>query len=204
MNMEHYVSLFTKSVFIDNMILAYFLGMCSFLAISKKIDTSIGLGFAVVFVLTVTAPLNWIVHEYLLMDGALAWAGFPDADLSFLNYIIFIAVIATAVQLVEMALDKFSPALYNNLGIFLPLIAVNCSILGGSMFMVERKYSFTETIVYGFGSGIGFLLAIAAMAAIRHRLRYSNVPKELRGVGITMLLTGLLSMAFMAFSGIDL
>lgn len=204
MNMEHYVSLFTKSVFIDNMILAYFLGMCSFLAISKKIDTSIGLGFAVVFVLTVTAPLNWIVHEYLLMDGALAWAGFPDADLSFLNYIIFIAVIATAVQLVEMALDKFSPALYNNLGIFLPLIAVNCSILGGSMFMVERKYSFTETIVYGFGSGVGFLLAIAAMAAIRHRLRYSNVPKELRGVGITMLLTGLLSMAFMAFSGIDL
>ena len=204
MNMEHYISLFTKSVFIDNMILAYFLGMCSFLAISKKIDTSIGLGFAVVFVLTVTAPLNWVVHQYLLMDGALAWAGFPNADLSFLNYIIFIAVIATAVQLVEMALDKFSPALYNNLGIFLPLIAVNCSILGGSMFMVERKYDFAETIVYGFGSGVGFLLAIAAMAAIRHRLRYSNVPKELRGVGITMLLTGLLSMAFMAFSGIDL
>ena len=202
--MEHYISLFTKSVFIDNMILAYFLGICSFLAISKKIDTSIGLGFAVVFVLTVTAPLNWVVHQYLLMDGALAWAGFPNADLSFLNYIIFIAVIATAVQLVEMALDKFSPALYNNLGIFLPLIAVNCSILGGSMFMVERKYDFTETIVYGFGSGVGFLLAIAAMAAIRHRLRYSNVPKELRGVGITMLLTGLLSMAFMAFSGIDL
>jgi|TARA_B100000767_G_C19772603_1_gene540855 Na+-transporting NADH:ubiquinone oxidoreductase subunit E len=204
LNIEHYISLFTKSVFIDNMILAYFLGMCSFLAISKKIDTSIGLGFAVVFVLTVTAPLNWVVHQYLLMDGALAWAGFPNADLSFLNYIIFIAVIATAVQLVEMALDKFSPALYNNLGIFLPLIAVNCSILGGSMFMVERKYNFTETIVYGFGSGVGFLLAIAAMAAIRHRLRYSNVPKELRGVGITMLLTGLLSMAFMAFSGIDL
>jgi len=204
MTMEHYISLFTRSVFIDNMILAYFLGMCSFLAISKKIDTSIGLGFAVVFVLTVTAPLNWIVHQYLLMDGALAWAGFPDADLSFLNYIIFIAVIATAVQLVEMALDKFSPVLYNNLGIFLPLIAVNCSILGGSMFMVERKYNFTETIVYGFGSGVGFLLAIAAMAAIRQRLRYSNVPKELRGVGITMLLTGLLSMAFMAFSGIDL
>lgn len=204
MSMEHYISLFTRSVFIDNMILAYFLGMCSFLAISKKIDTSIGLGFAVVFVLTVTAPLNWIVHQYLLMDGALAWAGFPDADLSFLNYIIFIAVIATAVQLVEMTLDKFSPVLYNNLGIFLPLIAVNCSILGGSMFMVERKYNFTETIVYGFGSGVGFLLAIAAMAAIRQRLRYSNVPKELRGVGITMLLTGLLSMAFMAFSGIDL
>ena len=204
MSVEHYVSLFTKAVFIDNMILAYFLGMCSFLAISKKIDTSIGLGFAVVFVLTVTAPLNWIVHHFLLEQGALAWAGFPSADLSFLNFIIFIAVIATAVQLVEMALDKFSPTLYNNLGIFLPLIAVNCSILGGSMFMVERKYLFTESIVYGFGSGVGFLLAIAAMAAIRHRLRYSNVPKELRGVGITMLLTGLLSMAFMAFSGIDL
>ena len=204
MNAEHYVSLFTKSVFIENMILAYFLGMCSFLAISKKIDTSIGLGFAVVFVLTITAPLNWIVHHFLLEEGALAWAGFPQADLSFLNYIIFIAVIATAVQLVEMALDKFSPTLYNNLGIFLPLIAVNCSILGGSMFMVERKYDFTETLIYGFGSGVGFLLAIAAMAAIRYRLRYSNVPKELRGVGITMLLTGLLSMAFMAFSGIDL
>ena len=204
MNAEHYVSLFTKSVFIENMILAYFLGMCSFLAISKKIDTSIGLGFAVVFVLTITAPLNWIVHHFLLEEGALAWAGFPQADLSFLNYIIFIAVIATAVQLVEMALDKFSPTLYNNPGIFLPLIAVNCSILGGSMFMVERKYDFTETVVYGFGSGVGFLLAIAAMAAIRYRLRYSNVPRELRGVGITMLLTGLISMAFMAFSGIDL
>ena len=204
MGAEHYVSLFTKSVFIDNMILAYFLGMCSFLAISKKIDTSIGLGFAVVVVLTITAPLNWTIHKYLLQDGALSWAGFSNIDLSFLNYIIFIAVIATAVQLVEMSLDKFSPKLYNNLGIFLPLIAVNCSILGGSMFMVERKYTFSETVVYGFGSGVGFLLAIAAMAAIRYRLRYSNVPKELRGVGITMLLTGLLSMAFMAFSGIDL
>ena len=204
MGAEHYVSLFTKSVFIDNMILAYFLGMCSFLAISKKIDTSIGLGFAVVVVLTITAPLNWTIHKYLLQDGALSWAGFSNIDLSFLNYIIFIAVIATAVQLVEMSLDKFSPKLYNNLGIFLPLIAVNCSILGGSMFMVERKYTFTETVVYGFGSGVGFLLAIAAMAAIRYRLRYSNVPKELRGVGLTMLLTGLLSMAFMAFSGIDL
>ena len=204
MGAEHYVSLFTKSVFIDNMILAYFLGMCSFLAISKKIDTSIGLGFAVVVVLTITAPLNWTIHKYLLQDGALSWAGFSNIDLSFLNYIIFIAVFATAVLLVEMSLDKFSPKLYNNLGIFLPLIAVNCSILGGSMFMVERKYTFSETVVYGFGSGVGFLLAIAAMAAIRYRLRYSNVPKELRGVGITMLLTGLLSMAFMAFSGIDL
>ncbi len=204
MGAEHYVSLFTKSVFIDNMILAYFLGMCSFLAISKKIDTSIGLGFAVVVVLTITAPLNWTINKFLLQEGALDWAGFENIDLSFLNYIIFIAVIATAVQLVEMTLDKFSPKLYNNLGIFLPLIAVNCSILGGSMFMVERKYDFAETVVYGFGSGVGFLLAITAMAAIRYRLRYSNVPKELRGIGITMLLTGLLSMAFMAFSGIDL
>ena len=202
--LSHYISLATKAIFIENILLAYFLGMCSFLAISKKIDTSIGLGFAVVVVLTITAPLNWTIHKYLLQDGALSWAGFSNIDLSFLNYIIFIAVIATAVQLVEMSLDKFSPKLYNNLGIFLPLIAVNCSILGGSMFMVERKYTFTETVVYGFGSGVGFLLAIAAMAAIRYRLRYSNVPKELRGVGITMLLTGLLSMAFMAFSGIDL
>ena len=204
MGAEHYVSLFTKSVFIDNMILAYFLGMCSFLAISKKIDTSIGLGFAVVVVLTITAPLNWTIHKYLLQDGALEWAGFQNIDLSFLNYIIFIAVIATAVQLVEMTLDKFSPKLYTSLGIFLPLIAVNCAILGGSMFLVERNYSFMESTVYGFGSGIGFFMAIASMAAIRHRIRYSNVPSELRGVGMTMLLTGLVSMAFMAFSGIDL
>ena len=202
--MEHYISLFTKSVFIDNMILAYFLGMCSFLAISKKIDTSIGLGFAVVFVLTVTAPLNWVVHQYLLMDGALAWAGFPNADLSFLNYIIFIAVIATAVQLVEMALDKFSPALYNNLGIFLPLITVNCSILGTSLFLVERDYNLAESTVFGFGSGLGFFLAIVSLATVRKRMRYSDVPSSLRGVGMAMLLTGLISMAFLGFSGISL
>jgi len=201
---EHYISLATKAMFIENIILAYFLGMCSFLSISKKITTSIGLGFAVVFVLTITAPANWAIHKYFLQDGALAWAGFPDVDLSFLNFIVFIAVIAAIVQLVEMILDKFSPTLYYNLGIFLPLIAVNCSILGGSIFLVEREYTLLESTVFGFGSGMGFFLAIVSIASIRHRLRYSNVPVKLRGLGITMLLTGLLSMAFMAFSGIDL
>ena len=202
--MEHYISLATKAMFVENILLAYFLGMCSFLAISKKIDTSIGLGFAVVFVLTITAPANWAIHNYFLQDGALAWAGFPDVDLSFLNFIVFIAVIAAMVQLVEMILDKFSPTLYYNLGIFLPLIAVNCSILGGSLFLVEREYTLLESTVFGFGSGMGWFLAIVSMASIRYRLRYSNVPAKLRGLGITMLLTGLLSMAFMAFSGIDL
>ncbi len=202
--MEHYISLATKAMFVENILLAYFLGMCSFLTISKKIETSIGLGFAVVFVLTITAPANWAIHNYFLQDGALAWAGFPDVDLSFLNFIVFIAVIAAIVQLVEMILDKFSPTLYYNLGIFLPLIAVNCSILGGSIFLVEREYTLLESTVFGFGSGMGFFLAIVSIASIRHRLRYSNVPAKLRGLGITMLLTGLLSMAFMAFSGIDL
>ena len=209
--MEHYISILTKAIFIENILLAYFLGMCSFLAISKKVDTSIGLGFAVIFVLTITAPANWIIHNYLLKEGALVWLnpdyginGSKSIDLSFLNSIIFIAVIAAMVQLVEMTLDRFAPKLYISLGIFLPLIAVNCAILGGSMFLVEREYTFLESTVYGFGSGIGFFMAIASMAAIRHRIRYSNVPSELRGVGITMLLTGLVSMAFMAFSGIDI
>lgn len=209
--MEHYISILTKAIFIENILLAYFLGMCSFLAISKKVDTSIGLGFAVIFVLTITAPANWAIHNFLLKKGALSWVnadfgidGNNVIDLSFLNSIIFIAVIAAMVQLVEMTLDKFAPKLYISLGIFLPLIAVNCAILGGSMFLVERNYTFVESTVYGFGSGIGFFLAIASMAAIRHRIRYSNVPPQLRGVGITMLLTGLVSMAFMAFSGIDL
>jgi|TARA_A100001234_G_scaffold84794_2_gene74640 Na+-transporting NADH:ubiquinone oxidoreductase subunit E len=209
--LEHYISILTKAIFIENILLAYFLGMCSFLAISKKVDTSIGLGFAVIFVLTITAPANWIIHNFLLKDGALVWLnpeygvnGSKPIDLSFLNSIIFIAVIAAMVQLVEMTLDRFAPKLYISLGIFLPLIAVNCAILGGSMFLVEREYTFLESTVYGFGSGIGFFMAIASMAAIRHRIRYSNVPSELRGVGITMLLTGLVSMAFMAFSGIDL
>ena len=202
--MEHYISLITKAVFVENILLAYFLGMCSFLAISKKVDTSIGLGLAVTFVLTITAPANWAIHHYFLQKGALSWAGFPNVDLSFLNFIVFIAVIAAMVQLVEMILDRFSPTLYHNLGIFLPLIAVNCSILGGSLFLVERDYTFMESTVFGFGSGLGWFLAIASMASIRYRLRYSNVPANLRGLGITMLLTGLLSMAFMAFSGIDL
>ena len=202
--LEHYLSLLVKSIFVENILLAYFLGMCSFLAISKKVETSIGLGLAVVFVLTITAPVNWALHHYFLEAGALEWAGLPDIDLSYLNFIAFIAVIAAMVQLVEMVMDRFLPGLYQSLGIFLPLIAVNCAILGGSLFLVERQYNLGESTVFGIGSGLGFLLAITSMAAIRHKLRYSDVPKGLRGLGITMLLTGLLSMAFMAFSGIDL
>ena len=193
-----------KSNKLINILLAYFLGMCSFLAISKKVDTSIGLGLAVVFVLTITAPVNWALHHYFLEEGALAWAGLPNVDLSYLNFIAFIAVIAAMVQLVEMIMDRFLPGLYLSLGIFLPLIAVNCAILGGSLFLVERQYTLGESTVFGIGSGLGFFLAITSMAAIRHKLRYANVPNGLRGLGITMLLTGLLSMAFMAFSGIDL
>ncbi len=201
---EHYLSLAVKSIFVENILLAYFLGMCSFLAISKKVETSIGLGIAVVFVLTITAPVNWALHHFFLEKGALSWLGMPNSDLSYLNFIAFIAVIAAMVQLVEMTLDRFLPVLYQALGIFLPLIAVNCAILGGSLLLVERQYTFGESMVFGFGSGIGFFLAIASMAAIRHKLRYSNVPPGLKGLGITMLLTGLLSMAFMAFSGISL
>ncbi|MBD31119.1 MAG: NADH:ubiquinone reductase (Na(+)-transporting) subunit E [Candidatus Marinimicrobia bacterium] len=202
--MEHYLSLITKAVFVENILLAYFLGMCSFLAVSKKVDASIGLGFAVIFVLTITAPVNWFIYGYLLGDGALTWLGFPEINLSFLKPIVFIAVIAAMVQLVEMVIDRFSPSLYQSLGIFLPLIAVNCSILGGSLFLVERNYTLMESIVFGFGSGLGWFLAIVAMASIRYRLRYSNVPSKLRGVGITMLLTGLISIAFMSFGGIQL
>ena len=202
--MEHYISLITKAVFIENILLAYFLGMCSFLAISKKVDASIGLGLAVTFVLTITAPVNWFIYTFLIGKGALAWAGLPEINLSFLKPIVFIAVIAAMVQLVEMVIDRFSPALYKNLGIFLPLIAVNCSILGGSLFLVEREYTLLESTVFGFGSGLGWFLAIIAMASIRYRLRYSNVPLKLRGIGITMLLTGLISIAFMSFGGIQL
>jgi len=209
--LEHYISIATKAIFIENILLAYFLGMCSFLSISKKVDTSIGLGFAVIFVLGITAPANWAIHNYFLKPGALVWLnpdygidGGKSINLNFLNYIVFIAVIAAMVQLVEMIIDRFLPTLYINLGIFLPLIAVNCSILGGSLFLVEREYTFIESVVYGLGSGIGFFLAISCMASIRQRIRYSNVPAKLRGVGITMLLTGLISMAFMAFSGIDI
>ena len=202
--MQHYINIIINSVFIENIVLVYFLGMCSFLSISKKVETSIGLGFAVVFVLSITAPANWALNEYLLAEGALSWAGLEDINLDFLQFIVFISVIAAMVQLVEMIIDRFSPALYQNLGIFLPLIAVNCSILGGSLFLVEREYTLLESTVFGFGSGLGWFLAIIAMASIRYRLRYSNVPLKLRGIGITMLLTGLLSIAFMSFGGIQL
>lgn len=202
--MEHYISLAVKAIFVENILLAYFLGMCSFLAVSKRVETALGLGLAVIFVLTITVPTDWLIHEYLLADGALAWAGFPDVDLSFLNFISFIAVIAAIVQLVEMFIDKFSQKLYTALGIFLPLIAVNCAILGSSLFMVEREYNFAESAVFGFSSGVGFFLAIVSMAAIRQKLRYSNVPDGLRGLGLTMLITGLMALAFMSFSGISL
>ena len=201
-----YLSLGIKAIFIDNILLASFLGMCSFLACSKKVDTAIGLGFAVVFVLTITMPVNWLIHHFLLAPGALAWINptLGQLDLSFLNFICFIATIASMVQLVEMILDKFFPKLYHALGIFLPLITVNCAILGGSLFMVERNYSFLQSTVFGFSSGIGWALAICAMAAIRYKLRYSNIPGGLRGLGITMIVTGLMAMAFMCFSGINL
>ncbi len=195
-----------RGIFIDNMIFAYFLGMCSFLAVSKKVKTAIGLGAAVVFVLTITVPLNWILQESVLKEGALSWLGasFADVDLTFLQFIIFIAVIAAMVQLVEMIIEKASPALYGSLGIFLPLIAVNCAILGSSLFMVQRDYTIVEATAYGFGSGTGFMMAIVALAAIRERLKYSNVPKGLRGLGLTMLITGLMGLAFKSFIGIAL
>jgi len=202
--MEHYLSLAVKSIFVENILLAYFLGMCSFLACSKKIETAIGLGFAVTFVLTVTCPANWAINTFLLKKDALTWAGVQGVDLSFLSFIAFIAVIATMVQIVEMILDRFSPKLYSALGIFLPLIAVNCSILGGALFMAERDYNFGESVVFGFGSGVGWFLAIVAMAAIRTKLAYSNIPNSLKGLGITMIITGLMAMGFMCFAGIQL
>lgn len=201
--MEHYLSLAIKSIFVENILLAYFLGMCSFLACSKKVETAIGLGFAVIFVLTITTPANWAINHFLLNKGALAWAGIPNVDLSFLSFIAFIAVIAAMVQIVEMVIDRFSPTLYSALGIFLPLIAVNCAILGASLFMEERDYTFGESVVFGLGSGIGWALAIVAMSAIRKKLEYSNIPKSLRGLGITMIITGLMAMGFMCFAGIS-
>ena len=199
-------SLGIKSVFVENILLAYFLGMCSYLAVSKKVTTAIGLGFAVVFVMAITTPVNWLVHEYLLKAGALSWLSpkFNEVDLSFLNYIAFIAVIAAMVQIAEMAIEKISMKLYVALGIFLPLITVNCAILGVALFMIERKYTLGQSTVFGVSSGIGWMLAILSMAAIREKLKYSNIPKSLRGLGITMLLTGLIAMAFMTFSGISL
>ncbi len=200
------VNLAIKSIFIENMIFAFFLGMCSYLAVSKKVSTAIGLGAAVVFVLSITAPINWCINEYILKEGALAWMGddFATVDLSFLRFIMFIAVIAGMVQLVEMIVEAVSPSLYGALGIFLPLIAVNCSILGVSLFMVQREYSLAESVVFGAASGIGWLFAIVALAAIREKMKYSDVPKPMRGLGITMVITGLMGMAFMSFSGIKL
>ena len=201
------LNLFVKSIFVDNMIFAYFLGMCSYLAVSKNVKTAFGLGVAVTFMLIVTLPLNYLLDKYILQPGALAWLGeeFKDVDLSFLGLIMFIAVIASATQLVEMAVEKFSPSLYNSLGIFLPLIAVNCTILGGALFMQQKDFSSALTAgVYGAGSGIGWLLAIVGLAAIREKLAYSNVPKPLRGIGITFIITGLMGIAFMSFLGIKL
>lgn len=205
--MESVLSLATKAMFVENMALAYFLGMCSFLAVSKKVKTAVGLGFAVVFVLVVTCPLNNLVYNYLLREGALSWTGIEalaNLDLSFLNFLALIGTIAASVQIVEMVLDKYMPALYAALGIFLPLIAVNCAILGASLFMVERDYDLGESIVFGVGSGIGWLLAVVALAAIREKMRYSNVPEPLRGLGITFIVTGLMAIGFMAFAGISL
>ena len=200
------INLAIKSIFIENMIFAFFLGMCSYLAVSKKVSTAIGLGAAVIFVLSITAPINWCINEFILKEGALMWLGddFATVDLSFLRFIMFIAVIAGMVQLVEMIVEALSPSLYGALGIFLPLIAVNCSILGVSLFMVQREYGLVESIVFGASSGIGWLFAIVALAAIREKMKYSSVPKPMRGLGITMVITGLMGMAFMSFSGIKL
>ncbi len=202
--MEALISIATKSIFVENMALAFFLGMCSFLAVSKKVETAIGLGFAVIFVLGVTTPLNQMLYAGVLKPGALDSLGLEGMDLSFLTFLTLIGTIAATVQIVEMALDRYVPALYNALGVFLPLIAVNCAILGASLFMTERDYNLAESTVFGFGSGIGWMLAIVALAAIREKLRYSNIPPPLRGLGATFIIVGLMSIGFMAFSGIQL
>ena len=205
--MQDLANIFIKSIFIDNMVFAYFLGMCSYLAISKTVKTSVGMGAAVIFVLGITIPFNYLLEKWVLKEGALVWISdnFINVDLSFLSFIMFIAVIASMVQLVEMVIEKFSPALYSSLGIFLPLIAVNCAILGGSLFMQERDYStIIEATVFGLGSGVGWFLAIVGIAAIREKIRYSNVPPALRGLGITYIITGLMGIAFMSFMGIKL
>jgi len=202
--MDHLIEIFFKAIFSENMIFAYFLGMCSYLAVSKTVKTAVGLGFAVIFVLGVTIPVNWLLENYVLMPGALDWLGdeYANYDLSFLSFIMFIAVIASIVQLVEMLVEKFAPALYGALGIFLPLIAVNCAILGGALFMQERQYAtIGEATTFGVGSGVGWLLAIVAIAAIRQKIRYSNVPAPLKGLGITFIITGLMAIAFMSFGG---
>ena len=202
--MEHYLSLATKAIFVENMALAFFLGMCSLIAVSKKVETAIGLGAAVIFVLGLCTPLNQMLITYLLKPGSLSWAGLPDVDLGFLSFITMIGTIAAVTQVVEMALERFSPSLYNALGIFLPLIAVNCAILGASLFMQERDYNLADATVFGVGSGIGWALAIVTLAAVREKLRYNNVPPALRGLPITFITVGLMSVAFMAFAGIQL
>jgi len=199
--MGDHITLFVESVFVENLALAFFLGMCTFLAVSKKVETALGLGLAVVFVQGITVPVNNLLYQYFLKDGALSWAGLSGIDLSFLGLISYIAVIAAIVQILEMALDRFAPALYNALGIFLPLITVNCAILGGTLFMVERDYNFGQSVVYGFGSGLGWALAIVAMAGVREKLKYSDVPDGLQGLGITFIACGLMAMGFMSFSG---
>jgi Na+-transporting NADH:ubiquinone oxidoreductase subunit E len=202
--MEGYLSLFLRSIFVENLALAFFLGMCTFLAISKRVETALGLGASVMVVQTVTVPVNNLIKTYLLAPGALAWAGLPEVDLSFLGLITYIGVIAALVQILEMFLDRYVPALYNALGIFLPLITVNCAILGGSLFMVERGYDLGESVVYGLGSGTGWAMALVGLAGIREKLKYSDVPAGLQGLGITFIVAGLMAMAFMAFSGIQL
>ena len=202
--MEALLSLFVRSIFIENMALSFFLGMCTFLALSKKIEAALSLGIAVTVVLAITVPVNNLIYHYLLAEGALAWAGFPDLDLSFLGLLSYIGVIAAIVQILEMFLDKYMPALYHALGVFLPLITVNCAILGAVLFMVERDYHFAESVVFGFGSGVGWTLAIVAMAGIREKLKYSDVPEGLQGLGITFVTAGLMAMGFMSFGGIVL
>ena len=204
--MENLVNIGVRSIFIDNMIFAYFLGMCSFLAISKKVNTAFGLGIAVIFVIGITVPINWLIQNYVLTAGSLAWLGedFATIDISFLQFIVFISVIAAVTQLTEMAVEKFSPALYGTLGIFLPLIAVNCSVLGAALFMVGRPYNLGEATVFGLGSGIGWMLAIVALAGVREKMKYSNVPAPLRGLGITFILVGLMSLGFLSFLGFTL
>jgi Na+-transporting NADH:ubiquinone oxidoreductase subunit E len=202
--MEHYFNLFISAVFVENLALSFFLGMCTFLAISKQVSAAFGLGVAVVFIQTLTVPVNHLIYYYLLRDGALAWAGLPDVNLSFLGLICYIGVIAALVQILEMFLDKHVPALYNALGVYMPLITVNCAILGGTLFMVERDYNFGESVTYGIGTGVGWALAITALAGIREKLKYSDIPAGLQGLGITFIATGLMSLGFMAFSGIQL
>ncbi len=202
--MEYYLGIFIRTVFIENMALTFFLGMCTFIAISKKISTAIGLGVAVIVVLGITVPVNNLIYNYLLREGALAWAGLPDVDLSFLGYLSYIGVIAAMVQILEMFLDRFVPFLYNALGVFLPLITVNCAILGASLFMVEQDQTFAESVVFGLGAGVGWALAIAVLAGVREKLKYSDVPEGLRGLGITFISGGLISLCFMSFGGIDI